>query len=229
VVFDFDWSLVNENSDTWVVERLAPALEPRLRIAEEGNWTKTMDGVLAEMTGPRGVTRHQLDAALASLPVDPAMLEAARHAAAAPGTELRILSDANTHFITTILARHGLAALFPVVCTNPSRWEAGGVLRVGPHDDPSLPRCPRCPPNLCKGRVLQGWLREGDYDAVVYVGDGAGDYCPATRLRPTDVLCCREQYGCHRRILREPATVQARVVPWANGGDVLRCLQDVLT
>lgn len=33
----------------------------------------------------------------------------------------------------TILARHGLAALFPVVCTNPSRWEAGGVLRVGPH------------------------------------------------------------------------------------------------
>lgn len=31
----------------------------------------------------------------------PAMLEAARHAAAAPGTELRILSDANTHFIAS--------------------------------------------------------------------------------------------------------------------------------
>lgn len=40
------------------------------------------------------------------------------------------------------------------VHTNTGAWE-GDVLRVLPHQPPDAPHgCPKCPPNLCKGRVL---------------------------------------------------------------------------
>ena len=43
---DFDWSFINENSDTYVVERLAPCLVPEMRellkTEYKNNWTALM-------------------------------------------------------------------------------------------------------------------------------------------------------------------------------------------
>lgn len=45
---DFDWSFINENSDTYVVEKLAPSLLPELRelmkTTFENKWTALMVG-----------------------------------------------------------------------------------------------------------------------------------------------------------------------------------------
>jgi len=37
---------------------------------------------------------------------------------------------------------------------------------------------------MCKGEELSAFLREhGEYDRVVYIGDGSNDFCPVLRLR----------------------------------------------
>ena len=38
---------------------------------------------------------------------------------------------------------------------------------------------------------LDAWRAEVRPRKIVYVGDGSGDYCPALRLGPGDVLCAR--------------------------------------
>ena len=65
-------------------------------------------------------------------------------------------------------------------------WLADGRLSVARYL-PAPHGCARCAsaPNLCKGAVIAAWLAAADpATRVVYVGDGANDYCPAASLRP---------------------------------------------
>ena len=45
-----------------------------------------------------------------------------------------------------------------------------------------------------EAQVLDKVLAGACYDRVVYLGDGSGDFCPCTRLRPCDYALIREHY-----------------------------------
>ncbi len=48
VIFDFDYSLIDENSDTFIVEKLAPALSNRFESPYQ-RWTQLMQEQLSDM------------------------------------------------------------------------------------------------------------------------------------------------------------------------------------
>ena len=66
--------------------------------------------------------------------------------------DLRVVSDANTFFIETVLAHHGVLGCFSEISTNPARVDADGRLRISPfHDTAAAPHgCSLCPENMCK-------------------------------------------------------------------------------
>lgn len=222
VVWDFDWSLVNQNSDTYVIEKLDPSGEiwAEARGRKGAQWTALMDWALGELHSRRGVTPAQLREALATIPVMPAVREAMQRAAAR-GNEQRILSDANSFYISSILSEPLHAAShFSAVETNPAALDPDGRLRVQPHQPAGIPHgCPNCPPNLCKGRVLQQWLEERPSLRCIYVGDGGGDFCPAARLRPGDILLARR--APHGGLLHLARTqgIAAPIVEWGGEDD----------
>ena len=233
VVWDFDWSLLNENSDTYVIAQLAPRLRDEMRVLQatpefgRGRWTALMDHVLGRLARERGVTPAAIAACVAAAPLDAATAAAVRRAGASGRAEQRILSDANDFFIAAVLDARALRAHFSRVVTNPSRLErrdAGGpaALRVAPLVPASAPHgCARCPPNLCKGRVLDAWRAEpraARFGRVVYVGDGGGDACPALRLGAADVVCARRDWALHKALAREGCA--ARVLPWSDGDEL---------
>ena len=224
VVWDFDHSLIPDaNSDTWIPAQLhAPAAEYIRRGSAAGTqWTALMHATLGLLHGA-GVGADAITGAAARLPSDARVLAAIRALHAAGATQF-ILSDANSLYIGSYLAAHGLAHCFAAVKTNPAAVGEGGRVAVAPyHARP--PGCPRCPVNLCKGRVLEEELRAlaagagaGAGGAVkwLYVGDGGGDACPCLRLGAGDVVLAREGWELHRRLQREAPA--ARVVPWASG------------
>ena len=43
-------------------------------------------------------------------------------------------------------------------------------------------------------QVLDAILANRSYQQVVYLGDGAGDFCPSKRMRPSDYVLARECY-----------------------------------
>ena len=53
VVWDFDWSLINENSDTYVIERLDPSggiwRDAEKRLRRGADWTGLMDWAAGEL------------------------------------------------------------------------------------------------------------------------------------------------------------------------------------
>lgn len=229
VVFDFDWSLIDCNSDTWVVEKLG-AMERMKSFRDTLPWTQLMDRMMTELHND-GRTLEDIDNCLRMAPIEQEMVTSVKFAAEL-GCELQIVSDANSHFIKKILESHGIQQYFSQVHTNPGHVDASGALRVLPFHPKDTPHgCELCPPNMCKGLILDS-IRLGSSETLkkraVYIGDGGGDYCPSLRLVQGDHVLARHGFPLSRRLTTNMDLVAATVHEWTSARDVERLFRELL-
>ncbi|THV02424.1 hypothetical protein K435DRAFT_963148 [Dendrothele bispora CBS 962.96] len=226
VVFDFDWSMADQDTDRWIFEVLAPEIRRQMEDLESKvQWTDLVAKSLHE-AHEKGIKREQIEHALKIIPYHPAMVRAVTRLKAAGNTTFFCLSNANSVFISTILKEKGLENLFDEIITNPAEWEDSGLLKLHRRVDPNGPQhtCKvGCSPNMCKGEELTAFLgRHPEYDRVVYIGDGSNDFCPVIRLRSQDMNLCRTFGGLHKRIAREgeSAGLKCQVKYWTGAWEV---------
>ncbi|CAH0489744.1 unnamed protein product [Peronospora farinosa] len=237
VIFDYDWSLVNENSDTFIFQKLYPELLLTLRgrLAKQPSWTKIMDDMLGDLAEDKPDTSSDMIvAAAACVPIQPHMLDALRLAAQQYNADVKIVSDANSVYIESMIQHYGLTQEVSEVITNPASFESldngRNRLRVRPYYEINTEPhgCKWCPTNMCKGRIVDTLRSAHPYASVLCVGDGSGDFCAATRLTKNDVVFARadeaggKSYGLQKRIDSNPTLVKASVVPWSTGDDIYR-------
>jgi pyridoxal phosphate phosphatase PHOSPHO2 len=103
LALDFDWSLIEENSDTFVIRELGADAIYQAGRERKLPWTQLMDHVLAEAAAQLGRTPADVSAALHRTPLHPALADVLRRAAAAGDSgsssgavDTVIVSDANT-------------------------------------------------------------------------------------------------------------------------------------
>ncbi|KAK1290471.1 Inorganic pyrophosphatase 2 [Acorus calamus] len=132
VIFDFDKTIIDCDSDNWVVDGLgATALFEELLPTMP--WNSLMDRMMSELHS-QGKTIEDIVDCLRTAPLHPQVISAIKTAHAL-GCELRIVSDANYFFIETILKHHGLFDYFSEINTNPGFVDEEGKLRIQPYHD----------------------------------------------------------------------------------------------
>ncbi|KAF9914954.1 hypothetical protein BX616_007224 [Lobosporangium transversale] len=153
--FDFDWTLIETDSDRFVMEGLSPTLRERLN-RPTMQWTDLLNACLQEYH-EQGGTKQDVINAMKKAPMDSSMIEVCKllHS---HGWTLVILSDSNAVYIDEILKHHEIRHLFSAVITNPAHWDEQGRLhiqRLIPVDAPPH-SCPTgtCSVNICKGQEL---------------------------------------------------------------------------
>jgi len=78
IVYDFDWSLADQDSDRWVLEVLAPDIRRKLKdISRNHEWTDLVAQSLRELH-EQGRTREDIEGALRIMPFHPAMIRAVK-------------------------------------------------------------------------------------------------------------------------------------------------------
>ncbi|KAG1715756.1 hypothetical protein ID866_1424 [Astraeus odoratus] len=165
VVFDFDWSMADQDTDRWIFEVLAPDLRRKMKtLKDQVQWTDLSKG---------------------------------------------------------------LQNLFEEIVTNPAAFEPSGLLKLRRRVDPTGPQhqCKvGCSPNMCKGEELEAFLarHQTQFDRIIYIGDGANDFCPILRMRSQDMVLCRRFRGLERRIAQEGASegLKCQVQYWAGAWEV---------
>ncbi|CAO3593917.1 unnamed protein product [Absidia cylindrospora] len=154
-VFDFDWSLIEQDSDQWTIANLSQdVLEKYMGKRKEVQWTDLVDQAICELQD-NGITLKQFEQVLGKIPFTPVMIATLR-VLKEHGTRILILSDANTFYIETILKAYGVHDLIDDVITNPAYFDGKNRLRVNRRILASSPphQCPRtCAVNICKDLI----------------------------------------------------------------------------
>ncbi|CAO3653068.1 unnamed protein product [Cunninghamella blakesleeana] len=121
-VFDFDWSLIEQDSDYWTLHSFAPTkwLEYESNSVDI-QWTDFIDQVLCQLQD-QGIELEQFEQKLQKIPFTPAMI-ATLKLLKEHGTKVVIMSDANTFFIDTILKAYGVTHLVDDIITNPAYYD----------------------------------------------------------------------------------------------------------
>ncbi|XP_068653274.1 inorganic pyrophosphatase 1-like [Aristolochia californica] len=228
LVFDFDKTIIDCDSDNWVVDALG-ATDLFNQLLPTMPWNSLMDRMMTELHS-QGKTMEDIAESLKSAPLHPQVITAIKSAYAL-GCELRIVSDANLFFIETILKHHGLFAYFSEINTNPSFVDEDGKLRIFPFHDftASSHGCDICPPNMCKGLIMKRIISSMETKKrLIYLGDGKGDYCPSLKLREGDFVMPRKNLPLWNLITSNPCLLKAEVHGWSYGEDQERILLQLI-
>lgn len=236
IVFDFDWSMADQDTDRWVFEVLAPDLRRQMKnLKDKIQWTDLVAQSLREAHS-RGITREQIENSLRIMPFHPAMIRAVTNLNSRGKSTFLCLSNSNSIFISTILnsksfetqqQQQSLSTLFTEIITNPATWQDDLLVldRRIHSSSPHQHNCQiGCSPNMCKGEELTAFLdRHGqDFDRIIYVGDGSNDFCPILRLRDQDTVFCRVKRGLSERIEKEAEKegLKCQIQYWAGAWEI---------
>lgn len=224
VIFDFDKTIIDIDSDNWVVDELG-FTDLFNQLLHTMPWNSMMDKLMGEIH-VHGKTIEDIEEVLKKVPIHPRVVPAIRTAYAL-GCDLRIVSDANLFFIETILKHLGITECFSEINTNPGYVDDSGRLRIFPyHDFKTLPHsCNNpCPPNMCKGQIVEriqaSLTKEGKKKKIIYLGDGIGDYCPTLNLKEADFVMPRKNFPVWDLINQNRTLVKAEIHEWTNGEEL---------
>ncbi|KAK8581165.1 hypothetical protein V6N12_071403 [Hibiscus sabdariffa] len=142
----------------------------------------------------------------------------------------------NWYLIETILEHHGLRECFSEIHTNPGFVDEQDRLRIFPHHDftKSSHGCvhPSCPPNMCKGIVIEkiqaSLSTEEQKKTIIYLGDGLGDFCPSLKLGGGDYVMPRKGFPVWDLIGENRSLVKANVCDWSNGEELEHVLLSLI-
>ncbi|XP_061091733.1 pyridoxal phosphate phosphatase PHOSPHO2 [Conger conger] len=235
VVFDFDHTIVDDNSDTWVI-KCAPnqSLPSWLKNSyQKGRWTEYMGRVMSYL-GDQAVSRDNVRSVMESIPFTDGMVEVLTCISQNKNhIDCIIISDSNSIFIDWILGAAGVRTAVDSVFTNPATFDDRGYMSVQCYHSHE---CGQCPVNLCKRRVLDDFIkrqRQGgvQYERICYVGDGGNDLCPVKILREGDLVMARTGYTLER-LLSSPrvseSSLKPRIVVWSSGFEILNEIHSLL-
>ncbi|GAX73531.1 hypothetical protein CEUSTIGMA_g983.t1 [Chlamydomonas eustigma] len=142
VAFDFDHTIVDCNSDTWIYKTLdsqdIPA--PVKALYRHGYWNEFMNEVFNYLAC-HGVFEESMRSIIQGMPLVSGMKELLHYLHSCKGEvqyDCIIVSDSNSLFIKWALEAHKLEGIFSAVLTNSAFWEEQPVLTDALANDPSL-------------------------------------------------------------------------------------------
>lgn len=231
MAFDFDHTLVDDNSDLYV-RKLAPngKLPSEIKaLYTDRGWTEYM-GAIFEYLHANGTTKEQMLNCIREIQFVDGNLELLKYLAS-DRFNVIIISDANSVFIDCILQAYKVDNVINAVYTNPAEFSEEGLLSLQYYHTQDW--CDLSTVNLCKGHILEDHIRKAaksgiHFPVVAYVGDGTNDLCPSLRLKSHDYVFAREGFRLLKKLNELPeGEAKAKVVSWKSGLDVLNTLKQI--
>lgn len=71
---------------------------------------------------------------------------------------------------------------------------------------------------------IQASVAEEGKKKFIYLGDGAGDYCPSLKLGDGDYVMPRKNFPLWELMCKNPLLIKAEIHEWIDGEDLKRIL-----
>lgn len=194
IVLDFDHTVVDKNTDTFVWKLGENGTIPDSIKNSEKPWTELMQDVF-DYLFEKGRTPVEILDCIASMKLAPGMQNLLFNLP--ENNDIVIISDSNAVFIQHILEQQGLYDRITHIFTNPANFEDRGRLVVTPYTEQEA--CNLCEKNICKWEALKSHVDRvygtgKVYNRIMYMGDGKNDLCPCLKLSENDTIFARSGF-----------------------------------
>lgn len=219
-VFDFDHTIVNDNSDVVARDIITPSdLIPKQK-EYPGNWTQYMQQVFHTIKSIN-IPAEQVISTVSLMSPNEGMPKLMT-ALYKNNVDIIVASDSNSLFIENWLKRNKLYDAVSYVYTNPAKIE-NGIIKIEPYVLQTT--CDLCEKNMCKGTIVKEHVSKTNktYNKILYFGDGKNDLCPILKLKENDIAFPRSGYVLEK--LLQSHNIQAKVVPWSTGDIIYEYLK----
>lgn len=239
-VFDFDHTIIDDNSDTAVMKLVDKSKFPpeHKELHKVDGWTAFMQGVF-DVLHQNNVMEADIAKLIKNIPAVKGLKELILELHDNMDFDVIIISDSNTYFINLWLKENDLASKILKVFSNPAKFNEKGLLTIKMYHVQDS--CKLSTRNMCKGMIMDDFIKTQSergiiYDKVVFVGDGQNDFCPILRLNGNGIACCRNNYKCVDLVRKAKAgqnispndstkyTIKADLCIWETGQDILNFL-----
>ena len=220
LAFDFGRTILEESSDSALFKLLPDGKIPTDLdgIYEKDGWTAYLQK-LFKILHSHGITESDYINCLENLKFSPGMVSFLTHIDS-DSTDCIIISDSNRYFIDFVLGFHKLRHVFQGIFTNPAYFDDNGLLNIIEYHEQDW--CKISEVNLCKGDVLNNYVKQRYNDGVEYgrigfVCDGLNDLCPGLCLRGNDYLFAREDHKLIQFIEKNKngeCTFSCNIIKW---------------
>lgn len=232
--FDFDSTICSENSDV-IVRNLLPsdvvAKYETCHKCDTNGWTQYMQGIF-DLLYSNDIDEALITKTINEIPPVDGMVELIQKLDKL-NYDIIIISDANSFFINTWLRTYDLLKYVKEIFTNPGEFRTGLLTIKMYHMQDT---CPLSTINLCKGQVLDDFIKSRRlagvvYENVMFAGDGSNDVCPMLHLNIGDLAFCRQGFHCASIVSNimkgqpyknQIYDMKASVFKWNNGFDILK-------
>ena len=162
VIFDFDDTLVDGNTDLLVLDMLPRLREASRNYKVEGKgWGEAMNDAL-ETIGKNGLKKKDIDECILTLKITDTVKGMLLNLIKDDRADILIVSHANEYFIDLLLLDSGIdKSQLKRIFTYPAEWNDEGQLKVKRFHQENI-SCKYCPNDFCKGlyctRLLRAFL-----------------------------------------------------------------------
>nr|XP_023029762.1 pyridoxal phosphate phosphatase PHOSPHO2-like isoform X1 [Leptinotarsa decemlineata] len=238
-VFDFDHTIIHENSDVAVMNLIDPKKIPKeIKLLHRSDgWTAFMQGVF-ETLHKHKIKEENIRKLVETLQEVKGMRELIKELHENLNYDVIIISDSNSYFINTWLDANDMKKYITGVFTNPAHFE-NDLLKISMYH--LQESCKLSTRNLCKGQIMEEFLKEQQerglpYERVLYCGDGLNDFCPILRLGEGDLACVRAEYKCAEIVAKakdgsykdeegKSRDVKSDVFVWNDGYEIINYIK----
>ncbi|XP_011188377.2 pyridoxal phosphate phosphatase PHOSPHO2 [Zeugodacus cucurbitae] len=226
IIFDFDETIISVNSMRQLLQFIPNYRRPHMYDTQKKGWVDYCNKALKELhfMGYQTSTMCQF---IRAVPPIPGMVKLIHYLSNScePTYDLILISDGYRIIIADWLEHHGLFHCFTGIYCNPSQINDSGEVTVSGYH---CTECPYSPQNMCKRRVMEEFIKmqkslQINYDRVVYIGNGSGDFCPTLSLGPRDLVCARKDDILAEKIEqnRKKLKIKPEIYLWASGYEII--------
>lgn len=241
-VFDFDHTIVDDNTDTAVIGLLDKSMIPEsvTQLHRRDGWTAYMQAIF-DLLHRHNIGESKILNVIVNIKCVEGFYELIKQLRDKLLFDIIIISDSNSYFINSWLSKHGLSDYILKVFTNPAQFE-NDLLKIEMYHHQNY--CNLSTKNLCKGQIMMDFINQQksdgiEYRRIIYAGDGYNDFCPILKLGENDLACVREKYKCADVVkdaltgkfcdeLGTPYKVRAKICVWRTGMDILKAIHGML-
>ena len=232
LIFDFDETIVDQDS---IYE------QARMTLSEE-NYKKIIEldefdyydafNYFFKKEKEEGLTLKDINSNLEKLSLSPKIPELFDFIRKTKSKyDLLLLSGDIDYVIKYVLQHHNFLDLFSyIICNKALLQDENKERSIYVPRDQFPHNCDLCISSQCKGLELEKFLKDKNYDKILFVCDGGNDFCPAKKLmKKGDIVFPRDGHRFLKRIEIENLKdeLKCEISPWKTGEDIINRLKEI--